>query len=254
MIKYILLSLVLFLSACNQSAESIAPGPADVAKMEARISAALTSNSSKTIEEKLKHMPEGTPGREKVVVRLTEVKKSEEADAEKGRIAAAAAQKKQEAVVRGHYTALNGEVDSKNGIVSFRGYGITADNIKGHFQKLIDALISKYGASEIEVQYQEPDGLSVYKYPTLAISVIFIGDTGKDSKIGREIARSIYVFSYPAIKKAVWLDVWNKPQRDWNEKFSYSYMILPGTNPDEPKDYLFSRDQNALMKDPRWVK
>ena len=84
--------------------------------------------------------------------------------------------------------------------------------------------------------------------------MIFIGNTGKDSKIGREIARTIYIFSYPVTKKAVWVDVWHKPQKDWNEKFSYSYMLLPGTNPDMPNDSLFSRDQDALMKDKRWVK
>lgn len=51
--------------------------------MEEQISAALGNQNSKTIEYKLSLIPEGTPGRDKVVAHLSRVKKREAADAKK---------------------------------------------------------------------------------------------------------------------------------------------------------------------------
>jgi hypothetical protein len=248
--RYFLLSLTLCLAACKKSPGSVAQAAKTTVTMEARIAAAPTSDSSRTIEEELEHMPEATPGREKVIAHLAEVKKHEESPATRK----APARKKQKAVLKSDYSALDGNVELKSGIVNFRGRVVDSDDIQADFEELIKALKGKYAASEIVVSFHEPDTVSVYRYPTVAIRVIFVGNTGKDIKIGREIARTVYVFSYPLLKKAVRLDVCNKPRSDWAEKFSYSYMIPPGTDPDAYSAYLFSKDPDSLMKDKRWVR
>jgi len=134
------------------------------------------------------------------------------------------------------------------------GDEISSDGFEADFEKLLGALKKKYGASEIDVTFHDPDGVNAYRYPTVAITVIFPGNAGKDIKAGREIARAVYLFGYPPLKKSVWLDVWNRPQSDRAEEFFYSYMIPPGTDPDAYSAYLFSKDQVSRMKNKRWVR
>ena len=80
--------------------------PALAFTMEERIAAALASNNSGTIQERLGHMPTGTLGRDKVVAHLAIVRKQEVISAKRQAASESASKRKNSVAARKAYAGV----------------------------------------------------------------------------------------------------------------------------------------------------
>jgi len=157
-----------------------------------------------------------------------------------------------------HHTALDGDLDSTDTKVEFRGFQITKTNLDLHLQALMDTLAKNHSLETLTVKRIEPNIYNTLKRGEFYVQAIALGYLSSDAhqrdEAAKDIARTIYLMTYPIEHRTVTVDMFLRPKDGWNEKFDSQTSIRRGADIDNPSAILFTRDEHGVNESMKTTK
>jgi len=131
-------------------------------------------------------------------------------------------------------------------------------NVRKHLRDLLEALLKERWALEAETSETNPAQINYLRYPDLGVNVIMPGwllDPAQNRELwdeaARGIARAVYKLTYPVMKRAVSVDVYQRPKKGWAEQFYCEVLIPPGANLNRKGSILYTRDFSKVPQNDR---